>query len=181
MAAWNCNGSLRLDVGAFEDSFKDRDIVFYSETHQAPGQLLPHVTGYIWETACRAETRSRGRGSGGVAVLFREELRPLLHIVRRDEQSRYMWVRLRAETGRFLYIAICYFPPATSAYATPRGQSPFTVLDDDIWEFSKDGDIILLGDFNARTGNSQTAFYETQLSDSFLRDLTRDAERVRCQ
>ena len=33
MAAWNCNGSLKLDVGAFEDSFKGRDIIFYSETH----------------------------------------------------------------------------------------------------------------------------------------------------
>ena len=43
LAAWNCNGSLRLHVGAFEDSFKGRDIVFYLETHQAPGQLLPHV------------------------------------------------------------------------------------------------------------------------------------------
>ncbi|MCO5597557.1 hypothetical protein L7F22_051635 [Adiantum nelumboides] len=153
MAAWNCNGSFRLDVGAFQDSFFGREIVFYSETHQAPGQLMPHVSGYRWETTCRAETRSelRGRGSGVVAVLFREELQPLIHIVRRDEQARYMWVRLRAETGRFLYIAICYFPPSTSAYATPRGQSPFSVLDDDIWEFSTDGDIILLGDFNART------------------------------
>ena len=65
-----------------------------------------------------------------------------------------MWVRLRAEMGRFLYIAICYFPPSTSVYATPRGQSPFSVLDDDIWEFSRDGDIILLGDFNAWMGIS---------------------------
>ena len=171
MAAWNCNGSYRLDVGAFEDSFRGRDIVFYSETHQAPGQLMPHVTGYRWETACRKDTRSEhgSRGSGGVAVLFREELQPLLHIVRRDEHARYMWVRLRAEMGRFLYIAICYFPPSTSVYATPRGQSPFSVLHDDIWEFSRDGDIILLGDFNARTGNSQTAFYDT--SEEMLREL----------
>lgn len=156
-------------MGAFEDSFKGRDIVLYSETHQAPGQLMPHVTGYRWETACRAETRSGSRGSGGVAVLFREELQPLLHIVRRDDQARYLWVRLRADTGRFLYIAICYFPPSTSVYAGPRGQSPFSVLDDDIWEFSRDGDIILLGDFNARTGNTQAVFYDT--SEEMLREL----------
>ena len=76
MAAWNCNGSMRLDIGAFEESFKDRDIVFFSETHQAPGQSMPHVTGYRWETAHRIVTRSEhgSRGSGGVAVLFREEL-----------------------------------------------------------------------------------------------------------
>ncbi|KAH7442549.1 hypothetical protein KP509_03G093700 [Ceratopteris richardii] len=49
------------------------------------------------------------------------------------------------------------------------GQSPFSLLDDDIWEFSRDGDIILLGDFNARTGNSQTLFYDT--SDEMLREM----------
>ena len=132
---------------------------------------MPHVLGYRWETACRAETRSehRGRGSGGVGVLFREELQSLVHIVRRDDQARYMWVRLRAETGKFLYIAICYFAPSTSVYAVPRGQSPFSVLDEDIWEFSRDGDIILLGDFNARTRNHQTTFYDT--SYEILREL----------
>ena len=68
---------------------------------------------------------------------------------------------MRAETGRYLYIAICYFPPSTSVYAPPRGQSPFSILDDDIWEFSRDGNIIILGDFNARSGHHQTAFYDT--------------------
>ena len=46
MAAWNCNGSYKIDVGAFEDSFKGRDMVFYSETHQRPGQPMPSVKGY---------------------------------------------------------------------------------------------------------------------------------------
>ena len=58
MAVWNCNGSLKLDVGAFKDSFKGRDIIFYSETHQAPGGILPKVSGYYWKTACRREVRS---------------------------------------------------------------------------------------------------------------------------
>ena len=98
MAAWNCNGSYKIDVGAFEDSFKGRDMVFYSETHQRPGQPLPSVKGYLWETACRPDTRSlRGsRGSGGVAVLFKEELKQFIQIVRKDEQARYMWERLRS-------------------------------------------------------------------------------------
>ncbi|KAH7437779.1 hypothetical protein KP509_05G088600 [Ceratopteris richardii] len=110
------------------------------------------------------QTRDRVVGLEG-----QEELQPLLHIVRRDEDARYMWVRLRADTGRFLYITICYFPPSTSVYAAPIEQSPFSLLDDDIWEFSRDGDIILLGDFNARTGNSLTVFYDT--SDEMLREM----------
>ena len=81
-------------------------------------------------------------------------MKQFIQVVRKDEQARYMWVRLRSEIGRFLYIAICYFSPSTSVYSSSKGQSPFSALDDDIWEFSRDGDIILLGDFNARTANS---------------------------
>ena len=134
MAAWNCNGSYKIDVGAFKDSFKGRDMVFYLEMHQRPGQPLPSVKGYLWETTCHLDTRSlrRSRRSGGVPVLFEEELKQLIQVVRKDEQARHMWVRLRSKIGRFLYIAICYFPPSTSIYSSSKGQSPFSTLDDDI-------------------------------------------------
>ena len=64
LAVWSCNGSMKLDVGAFKDSFKGRDIIFYSETHQAPGSSLPKVSGYLWESACGREVRLEGRGRG---------------------------------------------------------------------------------------------------------------------
>ena len=114
-----------------------------------------------------------------MAVLFKEELQPIIRIVQRDEHARYMWIILRAEIGRPLYIAICYFPPSTSHYAPPKGQSPYMVLDEDIWEFSRDGDVIVMGDFNARTGHSQTTFYDT--SEEILRELSvNDMGLVRC-
>ena len=59
-----------------------------------------------------------------------------------------MWVRLRAEIGRFLYIAICYFALSISMYGAPRREPLFSILNEDIWEFSRDGNIIFLGDFN---------------------------------
>ncbi len=172
---------MKLDVSAFEDSFKGRDIIFYSKMHQTPGGTLSSVTGYLWDTTCRQKIRSkhRGRGSGGVAVLFKEELQPIIRIVRRDEHARYMWVRLRAEIGKSLYIAICYFPPSTSHYTPPKGQSPYMVLNEDIWVFSTDGIVIILGDFNARTGHSQTPFYNTL--EEMLRELNvSDMGLVRC-
>ena len=84
MALWNCNGSLRLDVRAFEDSFKGQDIIFYSETHQAPSQEMPQVLGFTWETVYRPKARSKrgARGSGGIAVVFRQELQSCICIIR---------------------------------------------------------------------------------------------------
>ena len=104
-----------------------------------------------------------------MAVLFKEEIQPLVRIVCKDDEARYMWVKIKAKIGRLLYIAICYFPPNTSHYATQKGQSPFMILDEDIWEFSKIGEVILKGDFNARTGHSQTIFYDT--SEEMLRKV----------
>ena len=83
-----------------------------------------------------------------------------------------MWFKVRARDGRPLYIAICYFPPSTSHFASPKGQSPYTILDEDIWEFSRDGDVILLGDFNARTACHQSSFFDT--SEEILRELDLD-------
>ena len=127
---------------------------------------------------CRWDVRSevRSRGSGGVAVLFREELQPL---IRRDDQARYMWVKIKADsTGRPFYIAICYFPLSISHYTTPKGQSTFMILDEDMWEFSRNGEVILLGDFKAKTGHSQTVFYDT--SEEMLREVdTNDLDLAR--
>ena len=41
MTIWNCNGSLRTDVGYFEDTFKNTDIAMYTETHQCMASKLP--------------------------------------------------------------------------------------------------------------------------------------------
>ena len=91
MATWNCNGSYKIDVGAFKDSFKGRDMVFYLETHQRPGQPLPSVKGYLWETACHPDTRSLhgSRRSGAVAVLFKEELKQFISRGAPLENYRY--------------------------------------------------------------------------------------------
>ena len=80
-----------------------------------------------------------------------------------------MWVKIKVEIGRPLYIAICYFPPSTSHYATPKGQSFFVILDEDIWDFSRNGEAILVGDFKARTSHFQTVFYDT--SKEMLREV----------
>ncbi|MCO5615061.1 hypothetical protein L7F22_069349 [Adiantum nelumboides] len=96
-----------------------------------------------------------------------------------------MWVRVKAETRRPIYIALCYFLPSTSHYASPKGQSPYMKLGKDIWEFSRDGDVILR-DFNARTGHPQTFLYNTSeemlseldVSDMGLAKYSQDEEHV---
>ncbi len=162
MTVWNCNGSLRIDAGYFGDTLKHTDTAMYTETHQCNGSKLLDVHGYRWESVCRPQPRTIGstRGSGGVAVLYKNELRDRVCVVHKDVDARYMWIRIQKGHRKKLYIAICYFPPAYSRFA-PHGESPYSPLYEDILRFCSMGDIILLGDFNARTKNEQTTLFDT--------------------
>lgn len=88
-----------------------------------------------------------------------------------------MWIRLQASQDRVIHIAVCYFPPSTSQFTQRR--SPYTALYSDIMEFSSQGEILLLGDFNARTGSEQAPLLD--LTDAILlreiEDLDFDLQR----
>ena len=96
-----------------------------------------------------------------MGVLSREGLCDRIHVVHRDPEARYLWIRICRDGLKELYVAACYFPPAYSRYA-PQGESPYTPLYDDIMRYANMGDIMLMGDFNARTGREQTTLYDMQ-------------------
>lgn len=133
MTIWNYNGSLRLDAGYFEDTFRGQDIAMYTETHQCKGSELPDVQGYRWETVYLPQPWTLGgtRGSGGVGILFREGLRDAIHVVHRDAEARHIWVKVETGRPRDLYVAGCYFPPAYFGFPSRDG-SPYAPLYEDI-------------------------------------------------
>ena len=94
-------------------------------------------------------------GSGGIACLVRDTLRDRVSIVAADEHARFMWIRARFKVSppRDIYIAVCYFSLASSPFAihNKADGDPFTDLYTDITKYSTDGEIILMGYFNART------------------------------
>lgn len=78
-----------------------------------------------------------------------------------------MWVRIdrKCHRQRHLFLAACYFPPASSHYAI-RGtedRDPYVDLQDTISQFVALGDIIILRDFNARTTELQTPLFYRSL------------------
>lgn len=101
--------------------------------------------------------------------MFKEELRAHVKIVKKDDQARFMWTKIELDTHRPLFICICYFAPSTSRFAPPKGQSPYLDLEEDISRLSREGDVVLLGDFNARTANHQSNIFD--LSDEMLKEL----------
>ncbi|MCO5604880.1 hypothetical protein L7F22_059054 [Adiantum nelumboides] len=168
MAVWNCNGSLWTHPGRLEEVMEDRDIVLITETHESPERGLPRIQGYVWESSHRKCTCHRtSRGSGGVAVLNRRELHGRKQIVAKDEEARFIWIRMELHEGSFIYIALCYFAPSGSRFAIVSGDtagddteaqerdgetegetlSPYACLTEGIMEYSSLGEVFLMGDF----------------------------------
>jgi hypothetical protein len=137
-----------------------------TETHASPVRPLPDIAGYHWISVCRQETRSSGgvRGSGGVACLASDSLRNRVSLVAEDEFSRFMWIQISVGVSppRDIYIAVCYFPPTSSPFSIHNGSNgdPFIDLYTDITQYSVVGEVILLGDFNARTRDLQIPLHD---------------------
>ena len=63
-----------------------------------------------------------------------------------------VWSKLKKDFFNFrydLYVASLYIPPFDSTHAI---DDPFSIIESDIASLPSDGDILLLGDHNARTG-----------------------------
>lgn len=103
------------------ETFQGRDVVLYIESHQCQVDSAYHT--------CPC-SEGGNRGSGGVALLFKRELSHVIQIVRKDEYTTYMWIRVKTGETRYVYIAICYF----SDYA--QEWLPYDALYDDIVEFT---------------------------------------------
>ena len=55
-------------------------------------------------------------------MLLPRELQGQVQMVAHDPEARYMWIRLQLSQSRTLYIALCYFSPRGSRYATLGGE-----------------------------------------------------------
>ncbi|MCO5551960.1 hypothetical protein L7F22_005467 [Adiantum nelumboides] len=177
MALWNCNGSLWTHPRRLEEVLEHRDIVLLTKTHESLERGLPRIQGYVWESSHKKCMRHRtSRGSGGVAVLYRRELQGKIQIVARDEEAHFIWI-----TVELHYIALCYFAPSGSRFATISGDtagddteaherdgetlSPYACLIEGIMSYSSLGKVFLMGDFNGRTQSRQCETYDFEDSE----------------
>lgn len=93
-----------------------------------------------------------GRKSGGIILLYKKTLNGAIKIVTKTPNT--IWIQLNA--GDFgwkndIFLATVYIPPANSNYYSEQ----FNTIETDIAHYSSMGDVMLMGDFNARLGNMQ--------------------------
>ena len=111
------------------------------------------LTNFVYYNFPRLLKNSKSkRSSGGIGLFVKSKFVSSVSIVKHF-YDYIVWIKVdcKVVTGnKVLFIGIIYFPPVSSVYATEHDL--FGLLVCDIQKYSKEGHIILCGDFNARVG-----------------------------
>ena len=99
--------------------------------------------------------RNAKRGAGGVALLFKKSLQKGIHVLNVNQQD-VIWCRLEAQFFSMkadVYVCFVYIPPADSSVFSYTDQDYWSSLEEQIAKFSQKGEVLIMGDMNARTAN----------------------------
>ena len=97
----------------------------------------------VWNKATK-----NGKGYKGILVLVKE-----------DTNKQYLWFNI-TENENDIRIAACYFAPQVSKTYKNKGldnKDPFATLKQGIFAYYQQGEVLLVGDFNARRTNQQAS------------------------
>ena len=109
-----------------------------------------------------------GRKSGGIALQVKKKIHDFVKVERSQFSNLVLWFSISPEltlTESDVYCGVVCIPPIGSKYAN---EDPFTELYGGILIYCTNSSrIILMGDFNSRTGEQEDIF----CSDEFLSDM----------
>ena len=130
-------------------------LFFLAETHVGYNDPI-HFLDFNYFPVCRPKSKN-GRHFGGLGILYKPHLKPGLKFLP-IKNTNYQWVVLKKDffnISKDIYTCVVYNPPAQSPISIAienEGKTLLDLLAEDIAEFGDSGDIVLCGDFNARTG-----------------------------
>jgi exonuclease III len=138
------------------------DIIYLAETWEHEESKVPNMEGFVLWSAWNK--KSHRRGIGGIACYIRKNISPGIQLHKIDPLNQYIWIEISDTNAKKMYIAICYFSPINSTFYKKNNldkNCPYNNLEQDIYNLENEGNILLLGDFNARIATKQA----TLLSD----------------
>ena len=159
IASWNINGiasktNNKLTDPEFIKKISQHDIVLLIETKNCPPQI--HVPGYNHHNLHRQQLSTAKTISGGILVLYKEQHRSGIEILKSNSDD-YLWLKLKKEhfnTDNDIYLCAVYDPPPQSTYSQRITKDPLELIEEEIIKYSQSGQILLMGDFNARISDA---------------------------
>ena len=156
----------KINNNEFLSHINKYDFVTLVETWMPDGETL-NIPGFYSFSKGRPKHRKAKRFSAGISVLVKKSLRKGVKFFS-SASSKFVWWKLENSLFNLkkdIYVCSVYIPPQNSKYSKDNGENcPYVEIQKDILKFKKLGDIILMGDFNARKGNLQD---QTELNSVF--------------
>jgi len=158
ISCWNIQGlhsstfELKSEDPEFIKSIKDVDLIILTETWCKNDSLIHCPPGYneIMVPSIKFKNIRKGRTSGGILVWYKEDLCSQISTVKQGKS--HIWLRIDQTLGitdRDLYLCAIYIPPVDSPYFE---EDIFDTLHSETAYFQAQGNVLLTGDLNARTG-----------------------------
>ena len=141
-------------VHILKNYLHNHDIIAVQETWNTPDRIVD-IEGVKSFHFVRSKIHPRAlRGAGGVSIFVNHKLKNKTCILKSHEDY-IVWLKIKANcVGNAKPIALCvvYFQPEGSSCNSERDDY-FELLQNDMLSFKPNFDILVLGDFNARTNN----------------------------
>jgi hypothetical protein len=112
------------------------------------------VIGYNFISNARKKKKKARRRSGGIIIYFKKEFPKCITYLKETTLSQnILWLKLDKMffgLSHDVYLCVVYIPPISS----PHYDNDFISLEGEVSTFSSKGKIVLIGDFNSRTGEN---------------------------
>jgi hypothetical protein len=147
----------------------DIDIICLVETCEHEESKVPNIEGFVLWLAWNK--KSHRRGIRGITCYIRKSVSPhiQLHII--DPPNRYIWIENLDTNAKKMYMEICYFVPIDSTFYKKNNldiNCTYNNLEQDIYSLKNEGNILVLGDFNAKTATKQDTLLSTDSNHNSL-------------
>lgn len=177
IGCWNINGYKHKGFNKYSDprflrELENKDILCLIETHCSLDEALS-LQGYRAVHLVRPKSKRTNKISGGLSIYVKDNIRAGVKFLEHASND-YIWMRLDGTffgLNKDLFICFLYNPPAYSSYSQTLDENIFDNIVNDVVKYSENGNILLAGDLNARTGNGQLDFIEYDDYDSNITQL----------
>jgi hypothetical protein len=152
---WNVDGlTSKLDQQMFLDSISYFDILILAETWLSEKIDIPGFDTNIFQPGTKKSSKyGKGRKSGGLSLHVKPHLSKGIKCA--EKHRCFIWFQLDKtffKAANDIFVCGAYLPPDKSAYGDIEH---WEILQNKVAKYYDKGDILILGDLNARTGNEQ--------------------------
>ncbi len=153
ISSWNIHGiKEKLDNDLFLKRMNIFDINIVLETWHGVHENIS-IKGYNSLSKARPKNKKAWRCSGGICIFYKNTLSNSIEEINCKHNSpNVLWFKLNKIFYNLkvdLYVCAAYIPPEGSPYF----KDDFSVIQSNVNELRNLGNIMLLGDFNAKIGN----------------------------